>query len=558
MKWCSIMKSKKTIFSLCIILLLAAGLRLYRLGEIPVGHTNDEANFIYSAYSIWHTGRDLNGYRLPLSFNLFNSFEPGPVYLTAPFVGLLGLSSLGARLPFAMIGIFLVVLIFLMTRVLIKNDLIAFFSSFVVAVSPWHIQLSRMVFTAPLGLFFGTLGIFIFLIAKKKGNIVWSLWPFLLAFYSYHAFKVYFVFLIPFLVFFFWQEISQRRKELALFLVGSFLIFLSFFYLQRTQEINRQKVFLWNRMEKVEKIVNYERATSQAPYWLKVFFNNKPSTFFRLVRENYLKVFSLEYLFLFGETGYSSEIYGLSSKHGDFSRGMLYLIELPLLLLGINFLLKTQKKIRNFIFFGLLLAPLPSAFTIDQTYGARSVMLLPFLSITIGCGIYQLKSWLEKQSFPKTLFRLLLLSSVVLYLVSIIQYLYQYYYRFPIYSSETWLKSRREIVELMDQEKSNYERVWITNAGDLLIQYAIFNRVDPKLTQAAYQSESPQVENVYFIGDCLETNEQSFDPKLHLPPNTLYITHEACHEETEVKPIKIITEVGEPLHTIWKIYERKE
>ena len=40
------------------ILLLAAFLRFYKLGQVPSGFVNDEAAFGYNAYSILKTGRD--------------------------------------------------------------------------------------------------------------------------------------------------------------------------------------------------------------------------------------------------------------------------------------------------------------------------------------------------------------------------------------------------------------------------------------------------------------------------------------------------------------------
>jgi len=549
---------KKTCIFLGLILLVSAFLRFYKLGEIPVGHTNDEANYIYSAYSVWHTGHDLAGNYLPLSFNLFNSFSPVPVYLIAPFLGVLGLSPFAARLPFALVGVGFVFLSFLLARKLLNNDFMALATAFILAVSPWHLQLSRIAYGGTLALFFYTLAIYIFLATKEKGNVYWSLPAFLLGFYSYHGTKIFFLFFVPFLIFNFRDEIFKKKMGVTLFVTGFFLILASFFYVSRTQGVTRQEVFIWNNLEEIARSVDQERLLSTAPLSLKVVFSNKLLSSFWQIGENYLQVVSPGFLFLEGETGYSSEIYGISSKYGTFSRGMLYLIELPLLLLGIAYLFGLQKKTRNFLLISLLLSPLPAALAIDQTYGMRCVMMLPFLAMIVGGGFYffliRVKEIHKKRPFFISL-SLALFSIVYLFFIS--DYLYHYYFRYPLYSSESWLRSRREVAELIGREKGNYEQVYLTNAGDLLIQYAIFNQVEPKLIQAAYQSESPQVENVYFIGDCLETNKEPFNPQTHLPPNTLYITHEACHEETTTEPIGLIKEVGEPLHVVWKIYERK-
>ena len=107
--------------ALILVILLASFLRLWQLGNIPAGTPNDEASYIYNSYSIWHTGRDILGNFLPLSFNAHSSQSPVEVYLTAPFVGILGLSLFSARLPAALLGIGSVFLIFLITDLLFKN-----------------------------------------------------------------------------------------------------------------------------------------------------------------------------------------------------------------------------------------------------------------------------------------------------------------------------------------------------------------------------------------------------------------------------------------------------
>lgn len=548
----------KKIFSpLVLILFFSFLLRFWRLGEIPVGHTNDEANYIISAYSIWHTRRDLNGNYLPLSFNLFNSYSPVPIYLIAPFVGILGLTPFSSRLPFAILGVMFIYLTFLLTKKLFNNRFIALATAFTLAISPWHIQLSKIAYNGSLVLFFYTLGIYLFLIKKEKGNTCWALPAFFLGFYSYHGCKVFFCFIIPLLIFLFKDELLRRKKELFFFITGALLIILSFGHISASQDVTRQKVFLWNNLEEIGRVVNQERAINRAPNPLRIIFSNKILTSFQIIRKNYLQAFSPQYLFLYGEPGYNSEIYGLTSKYGHSPRGAMYIIELPLLLFGIFFLFnKTQKKIRRFLLIGLLISPLPSTFIIDESYGMRSVMMLLFLTILVGCGLFELATKLKKLRKRKVLYYSFMALFSFIYLFLLSEYLYQFYYRYKTYSAESWLRSKRDIVQFIGKEKNNYQNIYITNAGGLFIQYAIFNRLHPKIIQEAYKQNLPQVENVSFIEGCIKTDARLFDPNIHLPANTLYITHESCHKDSEVKPFKTIAEVGEPLHIIWKIYRR--
>lgn len=130
--------------SLGLILVLAAGLRLYRLGDYPQTFNNDEMMLGYDAWSIWKTGADQYGVVLPTSFRSFNEYLPGLAqYITAPFVGILGLYEANARLPFALMGIITVLLTGLIGRRWF-NPLAGLAAALLLAIDPWHVYFSRL------------------------------------------------------------------------------------------------------------------------------------------------------------------------------------------------------------------------------------------------------------------------------------------------------------------------------------------------------------------------------------------------------------------------------
>ncbi|MBI3282756.1 hypothetical protein HYZ70_01635, partial [Candidatus Curtissbacteria bacterium] len=96
-------KSKLT---LAVILILAAFLRFYQLGQNPPSLDWDETAHGYNAYSILKTGRDEYGYKLPLSFRSFDDYKP-PIYtyLVVPSVAIFGLSDFAVRFPSAVLGV---------------------------------------------------------------------------------------------------------------------------------------------------------------------------------------------------------------------------------------------------------------------------------------------------------------------------------------------------------------------------------------------------------------------------------------------------------------------
>ena len=536
-------KKLTTYIILALIVLIGIFLRFWQLGSIPSGSTNDEVAYIYNAYSIAITSKDIAGNFLPISFNLFNSFSPVAVYIMSPFVGILGLSLFTARLPFALIGIAEIFLIFLIAKKITNNYYIALSAAFVLSVSPWHLQFSRVSYDGILALFFYLLGIYVFLKKKDRGNINWSLPAFLLGFYSYHGTKIFMLLFIPALLLIFRNQIMGRKKEVFIFITGIILIILSFFYVVYSQNVNRQNVLLVKNISTISSVVNTERAYNSAQPVLRNILSNKVLTFLRIMRENYLEAFSPQFLFLYGETGDNEEIFGIGH------RGVMYIIELPLLLFGIVYILRI-KKLRNFLILGLLIAPIPSVITVDKSYGMRSIMMLPFLSIIAGCGIYEI--CIKFREMKKTYSVVFISAFVLLYAFLILEYLYQYHYRYGIYGAEAWLRSSRDVSEYIAQEKDKYKQVYIANEGGLLMQYALFNREDPYSVQAAYKSKI--LKNIYFIGNCIDTSNKPFDPKIYLPPSTLYVIPD-CYKEVAVEPIKSIIQVGEPLHTVWKIYK---
>lgn len=357
---------KKTYLIFILIIVLASFLRFYQLGRIPSGITNDEAGYIYSTYSIWKTGHDLAGKFLPLSINLDNSFSPVHIYMAVPFVGLLGPSPFSGRLPDAVLGVGSVILLFFITEKLFGNRKIALFSSFVLAISPWDLQVSRGAWEVNVALFFYLLATYIFIKNVKRLTVLWSVPFFLLAFYSYHADKIFFIFYFPLLMFLYRKELLSEHKKVLLLTIAFFAIIFSFLFVSKTQDVTRQRVFLWTDITKMGNLVNWERDRNTAPWFMRELLSNKPLYILRVIRENYLEAFSPQYLFIYGETG------GLGGTFGVFFRGVMYIIELPLLLIGIYCLIRNEKsRIRNLVLFSLLLAPLPTAFTIDKTFVKR-------------------------------------------------------------------------------------------------------------------------------------------------------------------------------------------
>ncbi|MEK7513906.1 MAG: hypothetical protein AAB580_03370, partial [Patescibacteria group bacterium] len=164
----------KTKIFLIIIVLLAAILRFYKLGQVPSGFVNDEAAIGYNAYSLLKTGKDEFNVSWPVIFRSFGEGKlPVYIYLTIPSVAVFGLNEFSVRFPSALFGVLTVL-------VVSRWSLLA---ALVLATLPWHIHFSRAAFEANLALFFLTFGTWTWL-AKK---FWWSLISFTLAIFTYNA-----------------------------------------------------------------------------------------------------------------------------------------------------------------------------------------------------------------------------------------------------------------------------------------------------------------------------------------------------------------------------------
>src|SRR3990167_2772064 len=148
---------------LLIIVILATILRFYQLGQNPPSLDWDETAHGYNAYSILKTGRDEYAYKLPLYFRSFDDYKP-PIYtyLVVPSVAVFGLNDFAVRFPSAFLGVLAVIFTYLMVYELFKNKTIAFLSSLFLAISPWHLQFSRVAFETNSAVFWSVLGTWAF------------------------------------------------------------------------------------------------------------------------------------------------------------------------------------------------------------------------------------------------------------------------------------------------------------------------------------------------------------------------------------------------------------
>ena len=381
------------------ILLIAFLLRVLYLDRFPVGFHADEVSNGYDAYSILKTGRDQWGTPFPLVLKSFGDYKsPVYSYLTVPSVAVFGLNKFAVRLPNAIIGSLAVLAVWLLIYEITKKKNIAFIASILVAVSPWHIMMSRGAFEANLITFFLPLGIYLYLTKKEiLSSVILGI-----GLFTYHSAKL----IIP-VVFLALVLINRKKKILPIFIFSFlFLLMLYTFGLGGGTRVAERSIFNGALEEgaraKIELI-----QTGTNPLVARILHNKYQVVVKRFIA-NYKQYFSVKYLFV---DGAGEATYGMIP-----GVGVIYVFE-GILLLGLIPLLKEKRfrKVLLPLFLWLAVSPLPAALSTGVGYaGNRAEGMIPVIQILAAFGFIGYGILLKKMDgkICKTLIGLLLLVSL--------------------------------------------------------------------------------------------------------------------------------------------------
>ena len=197
-------------------LMAGVGLRVVGLDRVPPGLYADEACNGYDAYSILLTGRDHHGNFLPLVFQGFNDNRmPLFDYSLVPLIGAFGLSPGVVRLGAALWGTADLVAIVILAALMLGLPG-AVVTAVLVAVSPWHLPLSRYGTEVILASTTVSLAMACFFFWLKRHEDRWLLLSgvlFGLTLYSYPITKIFAPLMLGLLTVLYWRELRQARNK---------------------------------------------------------------------------------------------------------------------------------------------------------------------------------------------------------------------------------------------------------------------------------------------------------------------------------------------------------
>lgn len=481
----------RTYLLLFFITLLGGIIRFWNLGHLPPSLNWDEISHGYNAYSILKTGRDEWGTLVPHIFRAFGDYKL-PVYIYSTILPVLffGLKAFAVRFISAMAGTLAIPGIYLLSKKIFKgSEKLHLISAFILALTPWHIFISRPALEANLALTFIIYGSYYLIrfFEKESGLLPPTLF-FGLSLHTYNTARVFVPLLILWFLIVYRPKLSRFRSQF--FPLTVFALFLGLVVYQVYSGVGTA------RYEKLKILsdanvyqIGQKRQESQYPPLVSKIIYNRPIFFVTQFAKNYFSYFSPQFFFQSKGAQYQFAIPGQN------------LFTLPILLLAIAGLvisIREFTKTSALIIGWLLLSPVAAALTLDPPQALRPnpmIIAIVLLAVVGFKRINGLLSWL----------------ALILFVFFSLWFLKTYWYQYSYQYSQSWQYGYFQALDYISKNSDKYQNVFITKRlGEAHIYYAFYNRTDPKVLQPGgdsirYQKSdwfwTDKINNVYFIND---------------------------------------------------------
>ena len=505
------MKNISTFFTfrktvLLCILVLACFLRLWQLDKVPPSISMDEASIGYNAYSVLYTGGDEYGQFPIISQRSYDDWRRSTyLFLTVPFIATLGLTPLAVRLPAALLSILSVWAIYYIVLLLFKKETpfaigTALLGAFLLAITPWHIYISRMGHESNASLSFLVFGIVFFLQGlKKPWKLLLGFWLFILSMISYYVGQIFIPLFTVGLCVVYREELfylSKVNKKLSLVFGISLLLVVP---------------ILWSLFSPTA-LVRFQGTSTFSPSAHEDFYNeeiaqhNKAETQHDIIgivwHHRFLypvKILASAYVIHFSPTWIFSNPSGKDSFKAPHV-GLLYDWELLFAILGIGVVWFTKFltwKSKAFILLYFLLAPLPAAIAVGVPHANRAYNAVVMWQVFSAFGIGYL------------LYRFLRMRVLMLILVGFLiirgfgDFYSNYFYVFPKAQSASFYYAFSEMMPYVLAHENAYEHIVFANTDNMYqsyMGYLWYSKFDPKKYQKMGGTISGGYDQTHTIG----------------------------------------------------------
>ncbi len=441
-----------TYLVLFFIIVVSFALRFYKVTEVPPALNWDEVSIGYNAYSILKTGKDEWGEFLPVHFKAYGEYKlPIQIYTSIPGIAIFGLNELGVRITPVVYGTLTVLLLFFLGKALFQNSAVGLIAAFLLAISPWHIQLTRASFESSFSVFWVVMGIWF--LVKSFSNRLWFIFamiPFAISVFTYNSTRIFTPLFLFTILIIYRKTLFKYKKALIISLVLFIVLLIPLTpYLLSGERSSRYKLVSITDDPGLIPRINENRGHSTLLQPLPRLVHNKITYVAFYITRNYLAHFTPGFLFLTGAP---------HKQHNVQNMGELYLFQLPLVLLGLYLLLKRKNQM-GIILPWLLIAFIPVSVTNDSIpHALRTAVAIPVYQLISAIGAFGFYTWIQKK-------RWLLQTgfiSVVIIAVSVGYYLNNYYNIYPVKYSRDWQYGYKQAVQYIKNQQDNYDLIVFT------------------------------------------------------------------------------------------------
>lgn len=459
---------------LCFIVVIAVFTRFHQLGN-NTSLTWDEVSWGYNAYALGVDGKDEFGRFLPLNYlESFGDFKPPMyAYLAVVPVKIFGLNALATRFPSALFGVATVFLAyFLVKRIFWKSEnkeYYALASSLFLAISPWHIMLSRAAFEANVSTFFIVVGVWSFLAAvqNKKWYLLISAVSFVACFYTFNTGRIVAPLLAIFMAVMFHKELFKNKFQVTISVVLGVLLLLPIlgFITSAQAGLRYKEVNIFSDLD-IVKTSNQEIANDNGAFWSKIIHNRR-LLYATAYVTHYFDNLNPSFLFIKGDR---------NPKFSTQNVGQMYFIDIIFFVGGILFLFRKREGNWWLIPAWLLIGLIPAATARETPHALRTETALPMFQILAAYGFVQIVELFKKRK------QIVFGAMLILLFANFVYFYHDLMANYNYINSREWQHGYVDSINYVESVQDKYDQILVDQSLDRpYIYYLFYTQTNPQI-----------------------------------------------------------------------------
>lgn len=461
-----------------LIVFLAFLLRFLLLDKVPPALCCDEAKFGLHGYSIAETLRHETGEFLPVYFRIYGNELANPIfyYLTALIIKITRPELIVPRLVSCLLGTLSVFLTYKLTKLYFSRNM-ALLAAFLLAISPWHIQISRVAMEHVTFTVFFVWALYLFSLGLKNENkyIIYSSFPLALSFYTYQSARLF----VPlFALFFFMLNLKQIAEKKRVVIV-CIIISLVLLYPCITKTLSGELQSRFLSFSITHKYYLKEQREKFSESGFSFLTKNDKTLIIAAFVNNYFIHMSTDFLLKTGDR---------NLRHHVGGRGQILWFTFWMMIAGLLQILITGKKELYIFPIWFLLFPVPAAMTgLGLPHAGRAICGLPVFEILGAVGFFSLLAYGKKLS--KTRFReahIFVYIALVVFIFNGAKDLKNYftdYFGDYIQRSKIWFEHDVLPISKATEYMKEYDAIIMPPINFCRSQILYFQKIHPKIWQ---------------------------------------------------------------------------